>query len=52
MRGDFESFLSISEDETAGVYDQLEPQEHEHINEYREASRKMLAFVFSLIDFI
>jgi hypothetical protein len=50
MRSDFERFLSITDSGEPDIYDQLEPEEAE--NHYREASKKALSFIFSLIEFL
>ena len=50
MRGDFENVLATHDDGT-DFYDQLEPIE-EAENDYREASRRALAFVFTIIEFL
>ena len=50
MRGNFENVLATHDDGT-DFYDQLEPIE-EAENDYREAPRRALAFVFTIIELL
>jgi hypothetical protein len=47
---DFDSILACNGAEQPSVIDEIEPVES--TNEYREASRRMLAFLFSIIEFL
>jgi hypothetical protein len=50
VRGDFDGLLAIS-DSGVDVIDEIEPVEKEE-NDYREASRKLVGFLFGIFDFI